>query len=211
MAVDKEYWNIPKNDELLSIPQGTNLTVFVDHADNSLVWGLGASDVTAIAGVFIALIAIVISIWQVIVSRKHDLISVRPILSYSTFMNDEIGKYVITICNVGGGPAIIKDAAVYFKSKTIVLNNYDKAYNALEKAIFSSFKPEHDIRFSVPPLGKGAVISSGEKISITIEVGKPELVKRDYFSKPLADVLVEIFYTGVYGKSVPSLKFSLGY
>lgn len=109
MAVDKEYWNIPKNDELLSIPQGTNLTVFVDHADNSLVWGLGASDVTAIAGVFIALIAIVISIWQVIVSRKHDLISVRPILSYSTFMNDEIGKYVITICNVGGGPAIIKE------------------------------------------------------------------------------------------------------
>ncbi|QUX95508.1 hypothetical protein C0J08_08775 [Marinomonas sp. CT5] len=63
MTITKEYWNLPKADEVLNILQGANLKALVDYADNSLFFGLGASDVTAISGVFVALLALIVSFY----------------------------------------------------------------------------------------------------------------------------------------------------
>ena len=67
MAVDKEYWNIPKTSEDFLTTQGTNLTVFVDYADNSLVWGLSTSDVISL---FLSAIGIVIGYFAYKAARK---------------------------------------------------------------------------------------------------------------------------------------------
>jgi len=81
MTINKEYWNIPKSDDVLSIPKGTNLTVFVDHADNAWLWGIGASDVTAIFSVLVAIIALGYSIYQGVKSRNHDRLTVKPVVN----------------------------------------------------------------------------------------------------------------------------------
>lgn len=109
----QEYWNIPKTDELLSIPQGTNLTVFVDHADNALFLGLGASDVTAIFSVVIAIIALIYSIYQGVKSRTHDRLTVKPAINlYKDIIRVAEGRdgkpclsLVVQLKNCGLGPA----------------------------------------------------------------------------------------------------------
>jgi hypothetical protein len=129
MTVTKEYWNIPKPDDVLSVAQGTNLTVFVDHADNALFWGFGASDVTAMTGVFIAVCALVVSIIQARSTIEVSRISVRPHLQLSTALFGENYHFKVLLENNGLGPAFIKNFDVRLDGEN--LNSGDPISEAI--------------------------------------------------------------------------------
>ena len=131
MAVDKEYWNIPKPSEDFLTTQGTNLTVFVDYADNSLVYGLSASDTTAIAGVCIALFALGVTIWQLFSARKQNRLMVTPhiILTKATIAQSRTIE--VSINNNGIGPAVLTKCDLSIKGNKVTNQNVDQKY--LEK------------------------------------------------------------------------------
>jgi hypothetical protein len=67
---------------------------------------LSAEQVTAVAAVFVAVAALVVSIWQGFVSRAHNRRSVTPHLRFDVGIIDK--KPTLTLSNVGVGPAIVR-------------------------------------------------------------------------------------------------------
>jgi hypothetical protein len=69
---------------------------------------------------FISILALALSIWSAVESRKHSRLSVRPEVSFFRDFkptSKEVGLY---IDNTGLGPAIIRDTRVYFDGKRIL-------------------------------------------------------------------------------------------
>jgi hypothetical protein len=146
MTVTKEYWNIPKPDDVLSVAQGTNLTVFVDHADNALVCGLTTSDIISLVlsaiGIVIGLLAyraaskasdaaeMANNLAQAEgeANREHNYQSVRPLLdvehSREIIKNGFIKRTSVT--NHGAGAAILKTVELYGQGRSYFLSSNDK-------------------------------------------------------------------------------------
>jgi hypothetical protein len=70
-----------------------------------------AETIVAVSGVVIAVAALLVAVWQGVVARRHNRISVTPHLRLDSFM----GKLPLSIVlsNRGVGPAIVKDIAIY--------------------------------------------------------------------------------------------------
>lgn len=166
--MNKEFWNIPKTDEVLSIPQGTNLTVFVDHAEKITYFGLEVTEWTALFSIFIAAISIFMA-WkanklaksEADANKKYNRLSVRPFLVISCYFNDKNSKYKVELKNIGLGPAIISSFNVYPDKK------------ARDKS-----KPINDLGGAVKPLQlkcpEDAIIDSHinpEVYSTTLDAG----------------------------------------
>lgn len=67
--------------------------------------------------IFIAIIALFISIWQGFEQRKHNRYSVRPLLTFDSYVSNKTRS--IRISNDGLGPAIIKEFKVKIDGETI--------------------------------------------------------------------------------------------
>lgn len=66
--------------------------------------------------VLIAVLAVVISIWQVRISQEHNRLSVRPYMDFFYgWATQDIWQ--LTLSNEGVGPAIIKEVKFFFKGK----------------------------------------------------------------------------------------------
>jgi len=74
--------------------------------------GENAELVTAVASVIIVFLAFFTSVWQGIVARRHNRISVKPHLTTWTESKPEEGVYRIELINNGIGPAIIRQFEV---------------------------------------------------------------------------------------------------
>lgn len=202
MALDKEYWNIPKPSDDLLMAQGTNLTVFVDHADNSLVWGLGASDVTAIAGVFIASLALGVSVWQWLSARKQNRLMVTPhiILSRATVVGTR--SIEVSLKNNGVGPAVIDRCVL--KLAGLELNNKDIDIHFFRK--HSGDISDVDVNlmggfpYFLPNTDQHLLIRI-----IFIEQETYEKLGKDLNSY-LALIDIDVAYTDIYGKRFPDVK-----
>ena len=80
--------------------------------------------------VFIALTALIVSVWQGYETRKHNRLTVKPILNFTKNYNstyDIIGtdtvvtrKYQLVLSNNGTGPAIVKSFKLYFDGEELI-------------------------------------------------------------------------------------------
>ena len=66
-----------------------------------------------IIAIFIALLALGVTLWQLSVQRKHNRMSVKPYLVFNRIVSGESHQMTIELTNAGLGPAFIKDMAVY--------------------------------------------------------------------------------------------------
>lgn len=213
MTVTKEYWNIPKPDDVLSVAQGTNLTVFVDHADNALIWGLGASDVTAIAGVVIAIIAASISIWQGYINRRHNQMSVKPILNMVIIPHggdkgdDTQTKYfTFTISNNGIGPAMVTDA--YLTINKIKIYEKNKTYttsktNDNRKLIAEALGLEIDSDIKVAVMSEEFCMKEGQVLEILYV--KIKGIDHVALHEAINKIEFSLKYTDIYGVEQPTI------
>ena len=126
----------------------------------------------------IALCAMAGTIWQAAIARKHNKLSVRPVLTL--YRRDIDG--IIYVKNNGTGPAIVKSYEIW-KDGVLVK----------EEALMSLIPHA----FEAPDLTIGCAIAVGEKI---------ELVKSAaYFDSshvaPLQALNFRIVYESIYGQS----------
>jgi hypothetical protein len=82
-----------------------------------------ALDPVQAATLFVAICALVVTVWQGVVTRKHNRLSVTPVLTLYRRENDGI----ITVKNNGTGPALIVSQEVYFKGEPVDENSFQKA------------------------------------------------------------------------------------
>ncbi|WP_417559220.1 hypothetical protein [Marinomonas sp.] len=215
MALDKEYWNIPKPSEDFLTTQGTNLTVFVDHADNALVWGLGASDVTAIAGVFIAAIALFGSLQQGHKAKKHNQLSIQPHLIISSSLQDDGKLLTFWLENCGLGPAVINDYSLKIndvlvadKSRYIGSNVQDTITTEILKLIARKTNSQ-SLKDKVLMNSQSAEVKtfvSSEVIPVGVSYKVIELkldtrITNDAFDWVVGNCIQSVNYSDFYGKS----------
>jgi len=94
-------------------------------------------DLLGIAGVATALCALVATIWQGVISRKHNRLSVKPVL---TLYREEVnGK--IYVKNNGIGPALIRGFAIHLDSKPLAERDVPELLPFVRDAAFLT----HDI------------------------------------------------------------------
>ena len=132
--------------------------------------------VTAICSVIIAGAALFISTWQVITTRRHNRLSVRPSLNFHIIVALEPPKAEILITNNGVGPAFIKDFRVYIDDK---LRDDFKAADWPKVASLIGFKSRYAEGIC---FGKDTPLAAAKshpvfKVSITEENKPPQVQK----------------------------------
>lgn len=220
MTVTKEYWNLPKADEVLNISQGTNLTVFVDYTDNSLFFGLGASDVTAITGVFVALLALVVSLWQGWSARKYNKLSIRPHLGVQQSILNSGKTLMIELKNNGLGPAVINSYSLSIgninfveKGERIKRNIQSSITKKLIESIMERLDGE-----KLKPLVSGnsreaeimilpyfTMVPAGALMKI-IQFDLDVPLPNDILDSVLEIIVFEVDYSDIYGKKISKKK-----
>ncbi|MCD4773094.1 MAG: hypothetical protein K8R41_06895 [Bacteroidales bacterium] len=87
--------------------------------------------ILSISAIFIAVVSIVIGIWQGIETRKHNRLSVQPRLElfYSQDYHDKTVKFIIQ--NNGLGPAIITEVIAIVDSVEYKINQTNKLFELL--------------------------------------------------------------------------------
>ncbi len=142
--------------------------------------------ILSILAIFIAVLALVTSIWQGIEDRRHNRFSVRPLLNFEILnKNDSIRS--ISLTNNGLGPAIIENFSIH--NKDHVWTSADgnpwykvaKAYDLLDKYTWMWY------------YGKGNFI----KVE---EFDTPFSYKVDTSSIEYLDIRVKIKYSSIYGE-----------
>ncbi|PLX95576.1 MAG: hypothetical protein C0620_03920 [Desulfuromonas sp.] len=77
----------------------------------------------SLASAFIALLALGVAIWQGIIARKHNRLSVKPILAIDTFLSLDHETIGIKLRNNGVGPLILKNISFQRGSVRASLND----------------------------------------------------------------------------------------
>jgi hypothetical protein len=119
----------------------------------------------------------VATIWQGAIARKHNRLSVRPVLTL--YRREADG--VIYVRNNGTGPAIVRSYELYSKDRRLALD----ALNGIFPTVTD-----------VPELTPGVAIAVGDSV---------ELVKAVTFLeashvRPMQDLRFRIAYESIYGE-----------
>ncbi len=154
---------------------------------------------------FIAVLALFLTIWQAKISREHNILSVRPhlviahpvlakISSYSLKSNTPL-KYILS--NEGLGPAKIKQVYLVYNKKNFPITTIQDLKLALLKAGIN-FDPYWG--FTIPT--KGEYISAGGEemlLSFPRDSGDKALLQKLLKVLPLISFKVE--YESIYEES----------
>lgn len=90
----------------------------------------------SLSAAVIALCALFVTIWQGVQNRRHNRLSMRPLLHFDFLAKD--GIVSISLKNTGVGPAVIKKFTVELDGKELYGNEYE-----LLKTIIEEFEIEH--------------------------------------------------------------------
>lgn len=102
----------------------------------------------------VAISAVVISVWQGQLTKRHNELTVRPYFNFKRSNNAENQTFEIQLANQGYGPAIIEEYYLFYKGK-----RYEDWMPVLtDKKIGGT------MRYSI--YQKGDVIAAGEKLVI---------------------------------------------
>jgi hypothetical protein len=119
--------------------------------------------VTGISSVFIALCALIYTIWQGKKAQRHNILSFRPHLTSWSHRDSDKGVYAVELMNNGLGPALIESFAVLIDGKVIS----GKQTEPLEKALKILF-PNIAYKSHQEFMAKGYSMSAKEKRSIVV-------------------------------------------
>ncbi|MCW8983096.1 MAG: hypothetical protein OQK13_03540 [Gammaproteobacteria bacterium] len=117
------------------------------------------------AAEIIATSAMTFTAYQVIVTRRHNKISVRPHLAESSDRNRKPGEGVLAfvVSNNGLGPAVIKKWEVLLDGEEINISDHDAA-----ESVIRDLLKEKEFNFTIGTLGEGYVMPSNELKKVLI-------------------------------------------
>ncbi len=124
--------------------------------------------------ILIALLALVVSVWQVRIAHRHNKLTVMPYLDSSLEQGDS--TLTVSFSNQGFGPAIIKDISFQYQGKT---------YESLEDYLNASGEVKN--RRGSFNYGENTIVASGAKKLLV------HLLNRE-----VRGVEVQIIYESIY-------------
>lgn len=142
---------------------------------------------------FIALTALVVSIWQGIEMRKHNRLSVKPLFTFTRNFNkttiiqgtDTIpaNLFQLYLSNNGTGPGIISEFKVYYKDQIV-----DKYSLSLWNQIFEKSP-------GLVQVNQGAWYDPGDVVSVG---ERKSIVRVSWIDSDLKNIRVYIKYHSIY-------------
>ena len=159
--------------------------------------------IIAMASAAIAMLTAIFVAYQAYLSRRHNRVSVRPLLSLRRNQYrsdaDSVLNMEYTLENNGLGPAIIIDYEIFFEKNLIGSNkNVDDAKKSMVKIIREHF-PRIEFQYAI--IARNFVINNGsyrELLSLRPEFGHG-FKKRDYMEF-VEKFRFNINYTSIYGE-----------
>ncbi len=115
----------------------------------------------------IAICALLLTVIQAYISRKHNRLSVKPSLTVSTYAEyDAPNRYVcvIELINAGLGPAIVDDYIIVYDGKEYYFTNHEEFFSLIYDDVFPDnciYKDDYFYLFRY-----GSVIPAGESQEI---------------------------------------------
>ena len=119
------------------------------------------SNIIGISSVIIAVCALLLSVWQGYLARRHNRLSVLPHLVSEKLAKSQEGFFSFVLVNNGLGPAVIRSFKVSVDGSIIEGGSMSKIEAAVkELPLNQKFEPIYN------DLGAGYVVASGEKTTI---------------------------------------------
>lgn len=119
---------------------------------------LAADDIIAIATVVVAIVALGVALWEGKISRRHNRLSVMPLLTIRHHLGGSQRFLGLSVANDGLGPALITACTLEVDGRVI----QDPDYDAWEAAVSSLGL--HHISPRVRTFGRKEVIRSGDAV-----------------------------------------------
>lgn len=168
--------------------------------------GLQASDITAIAGIVVAVCALGVSLWQTRKSHLHTLVNVKPVLDLPSATDnlldsDEV-EFSFYLSNNGLGPAKIR-VYKYFIDDTAV--NFDSLppFENEVKFVLEQLNPPPSMVNTAASHKEGAIIKAGtESCLLKIKTKSEHSVR---LRKELDRISMYIEYEDFFGNAQPPL------
>lgn len=156
--------------------------------------------VGAIGSAGIAICAFFATIWQVVTTRAHNRLSVRPYLdSWEQFSPDGWG-YQLKLMNNGIGPAVINDYSIFVDGKLIPGKGLKVMETALD-LLLAGWKHE----FSQSYLTDSYVMPAGEERTIVDLRFIDSAPTPEEFLALKKRIRLYIAYTDMYRETMPPL------
>ncbi|NNN49718.1 hypothetical protein [Vibrio sp. 2-2(8)] len=121
--------------------------------EENIFLGIDVDTIISLTSIFIASLALLVAIWQGIVTRKHNRLSVRPRLQFDYLISKNYEVVGLCLRNSGTGPLLIDDIALFRNNK-----KFDISASSYQ-ALFPSLKTS-DFTFNI--FSKGFVVASNE-------------------------------------------------
>jgi hypothetical protein len=150
--------------------------------------------VTAYAPIFIALVALFLSIWQAHQYRRHNQLSVRPFVQLIREMAAGEPVNGLLVTNAGFGPAIIKDFRIYVDGKVMPDDDDNCGWTHAIRLLNLKRRPVENFC-----LAKGGSIRAGETYPL-LSIKKEYLTRDDFrfLKKAIRRVHLCIQYASLY-------------
>jgi|TARA_A100001518_G_scaffold2910_1_gene2900 hypothetical protein len=158
-----------------------------------------AQVVVGVVSVFIAFIAVVIAIWNGIITRKNARLSVAPALSvWAEYPRADNPICVIKLGNKGFGPAITQAFQVFRDGNPVGGPIFDKVSNLIKGTFGDSLLKIH----SVSSLERGHALGANDEITIAKFSVSEELVRTgtDGMAQFMARLSLVVRYQDIYQK-----------
>ncbi len=161
--------------------------------DNIVIDASMLNVVTTIATVVIAVAAVAVGIWQSLAARKHNRLSVRPLLVTEVNCDTTLRGFGVWIANKGVGPATVTDFRVLVDGKDETASPPNRWRQALITLDLNYPFVQH---FS---LQTGTAISPGERLPlITAEQNQIDEQMRLHMKQRLPRIGCVVAYKSVY-------------
>jgi hypothetical protein len=171
--------------------------------------GLQASDITAIAGVFVAVFALGTSLWQARKSHLHSLVSVKPILEVIYHDHNELDlkiyKFSLFINNVGLGPAKITSMKFLIDQIEVDLQELQTYTNSISGILDKLNIPMTYIIRRAAPLRKGYILRSNvDDCFLQIEISE---IHKKTLKNEMCRIGLHIEYEDFFGNRQPPITY----
>lgn len=168
----------------------------IEKTNDYFIMSFSASEVIAISAVVVALSAFIVSVWQGISSRKHNRLSVKPLVDINLSTGPS-GDASVALTNSGVGPALLQSFSVLYQNKKYIFNS-TKTHNELFKSIGVDLRQVH---WSAGRHLKDAALGVGESIiMLNIEDTSQCRVQTEKMYEAIKTMQFEVEYQSIYGE-----------
>jgi hypothetical protein len=168
----------------------------IDSSQKTRRRKLAPDTITAIAAVFIALLAFVVQLCDHAESRAFNRMSVRPYLTAIRYQGREDVKYGIAVRNDGLGPAQIVDIQYAVDDGKYIVRSVSQVY----QAVLNKYPQTNGAGFyGANAMTPGSMIRAGDQVYLLYivpsETNTPEA---NAFDRTLSHITIKIWYKSLY-------------